>query len=211
MAGLESYGRLGRVKVRPMTAVSALQSMHEDVCHVAEDKGVTILILPFYKREIDGCDGPISESMGSGWRTVNQRVMENAPGSVAVLVDRGLGGGGPTLTLGVCVLFFGGPDGREALALGTRMAEHSEINVTVIRFVDGKVTESVSNGGTTSTDREMERDELDERNKMVDYVEKDIASINIMEEVVEVGRNGEYDLVVVGNGKGGGEDGRLGG
>jgi hypothetical protein len=39
---------------------------------------------------------------------------------------------------GVCVVFFGGPDDREALELAGRMAEHPGVQVTVVRFVDGK-------------------------------------------------------------------------
>lgn len=36
----EAYGQLSRVMVRPMTAVSAIPTMHEDICTVAEDKKV---------------------------------------------------------------------------------------------------------------------------------------------------------------------------
>jgi len=32
-------------------------------------------------------------------------------------------------------MFFGGPDDREALELGGRMAEHPMVEVTVVRFV----------------------------------------------------------------------------
>uniref|UniRef100_A0A452XNP5 Cation/H(+) antiporter C-terminal domain-containing protein n=1 Tax=Aegilops tauschii subsp. strangulata TaxID=200361 RepID=A0A452XNP5_AEGTS len=39
---------------------------------------------------------------------------------------------------GVCVLFFGGPDDREALELAGRMAEHPGVQLTVVRFLDGK-------------------------------------------------------------------------
>ena len=35
----------------------------------------------------------------------------------------------------VAVLFFGGPDDREALSLGLRMAEHPGISMTIISFV----------------------------------------------------------------------------
>jgi hypothetical protein len=32
-------------------------------------------------------------------------------------------------------MFFGGPDDREALELGGRMAEHPVVKVTIVRFV----------------------------------------------------------------------------
>ncbi|OVA06228.1 UspA [Macleaya cordata] len=229
----EAYGQLGRVKVRPMTAISALPTMHEDVCHVAEEKRVTMMILPFHKQGRRGEDGVVAmENVGHGWRMVNQRVLKYAPCSVAVLVDRGLGGGGgqetpgPTSAIsvaqGVCVVFFGGPDDREALEFGGRMAEHPGVTVTVVRFVDAKETEK--NGvilmptpekcteknysfSTAVMDREREK-ELDEiavtefRKRwdgLATYVEKEAS--NIVESVLAIGRSEEYELIVVGKGR----------
>ncbi|KAJ9694675.1 hypothetical protein PVL29_010242 [Vitis rotundifolia] len=138
----EAYGQLGRASVRPTTAISSLSTMHEDICHVAEEKRATMVILPFHKQwKGEGYES--MENMGNGWRGVNQRVLKNSPCSVAVLVDRGFGSGpqqtlGPTSTVikRICILFFGGPDDREALELGARMAEHPAVKVTVIRFVE---------------------------------------------------------------------------
>ena len=80
------------------------------------------------------------ENTGNEWRSVNRRVLGNAPCSVAVFVDRGLGGGeqvGPAeVSRGVCVLFFGGPDDREALELAKRIAEHPGIDVNAVRFLE---------------------------------------------------------------------------
>lgn len=143
----QAYSQLGRVRVRPTTAISALSTMHEDICHVAKEKGVTMIILPFHK-QWRGESNEIEENVGHGWRGVTQRVLKNAPCSVAVLVDRGFGNGaqtpGPTGTVAqrVCVIFFGGPDDREALELGGRMAEHPVVEVTVIRFVEKEGKES---------------------------------------------------------------------
>ena len=39
----EAYGQLSRVTVRPMTTVSAMPTMHENVCNVAEEKKVNNL------------------------------------------------------------------------------------------------------------------------------------------------------------------------
>ena len=153
VGGFQAYRQLGRVAVRPITAVSSLHTMHEDICHMAETKRVTMIILPFHKRwNVDhGCghhhqdrgDANVPENVGHGWRLVNQRVLKNAPCSVAVLVDRGLGSLDPQISSldgsnvveRVCVIFFGGPDDREALELGGRMAEHQAVKVTVVRFL----------------------------------------------------------------------------
>lgn len=141
-----AYGQMGQVIVRTTTAISALSSMHEDICHVAKEKSVPMMILPFHKRwtKTDGPD--VIENMGHGWRGVNQRVLNKAECSVAILVDRGLGNEsqqnvGPAPTQKVCVMFFGGPDDRECLKLGERMVEHPAVNVTLMRFVEGNTAE----------------------------------------------------------------------
>ncbi|KAJ0088174.1 hypothetical protein Patl1_31908 [Pistacia atlantica] len=83
-----AYGQLGRVSVRPTTAISPLATMHEDICYVAEDKRVTMIILPFHKRWRGEGDESM-ENLGHGWPGVNQRVLKHAPCSVGLLVDRG--------------------------------------------------------------------------------------------------------------------------
>ncbi|KAL4294904.1 hypothetical protein HN51_045749 [Arachis hypogaea] len=75
----------------------------------------------------------------SDFKYVNRRVLENAPCSVGILVDRGLGGtshiSASNVSYSITVLFFGGSDDREALAYGARMAEHPGIRLVVLRFV----------------------------------------------------------------------------
>lgn len=99
---------------------------------------VSLIVVPFHKHKAAGADE--METVGHGWRLVNQKVLKEAPCSVAVLVDRGLGGGeqvGPAeVARGVCVVFFGGPDDREALELAARMSEHPGVRVTAVRFVE---------------------------------------------------------------------------
>ncbi|KAF3559714.1 hypothetical protein F2Q69_00015415 [Brassica cretica] len=241
IGGFQAYRQLGRVAVRPITAVSPLPTMHEDICHMAETKRVTMIILPFHKRwnvdhghshhhHQDGGDGNLPENLGHGWRLVNQRVLKNAPCSVAVLVDRGLGSieaqssniDGSNVVERVCVIFFGGPDDREALELAGRMAEHPAVKVTVIRFL---VRETLRSNAvtlrpapskckeknyaflTTNVDPEKEK-ELDEgaledfKNKwkeMVEYKEKE--PNNIIEETLSIGQSQDFDLIVVGRGR----------
>lgn len=227
----QAYGQLGRVSIRPTTAISPLSSMHEDICHMAEDKRVTMIILPFHKqwrRREDGGDEEEVENVGHGWRGVNQKVLKNAPCSVAVLVDRGFNGGsqrtpGATATVAqrVCIVFFGGPDDREALELGGRMAEHPSVKVTVVRFIekDGfeangvilrpsldKSREKSYTFSTAIMNREKEK-ELDEgavvefRNKWDGVAEYTEVSSNIVSGVMEIGQSGDYDLMVVGKGR----------
>ncbi|KAJ4979509.1 hypothetical protein NE237_010289 [Protea cynaroides] len=226
----KAYGQLGRVKARTMTAISALHTMHEDVCHVAEEKRASMVILPFHKH--GRMDGEM-ENIGHSWRVVNQKILKEAPCSVAVLVDRGLGGDGPkrntpspsaTVAQGVCVVFFGGPDDREALELGGRMAEHPGVRVTVVRFLE---EEAPTNGdimmrpspencseknysfSTAVMDREREK-ESDEAavegfrkrwEGMAEYTETVVSNDSVVERVVAIGSRGEYELIIVGKGR----------
>ena len=119
-----------------MTAISPMNNIHEDICTSAERKGASIIILPFHKQQ--RFDGAL-EVTRNDYRWVNRGVLEHAPCSVGILVDRGLGGSTYVSASNVCstitVLFFGGSDDREALAYGARMAEHPGISLTVIHFI----------------------------------------------------------------------------
>ena len=131
----EAYGQLSSVSVRPMTAISSLDNIHEDICTSAHQKRVAMILLPFHKHQ--RLDGGL-ESLGSSFHAVNDRVFRHAPCSVGILVDRGLGGttqvSASEVSYQVVVPFFGGRDDREALAYGMRMAEHPGIMLTVMKF-----------------------------------------------------------------------------
>lgn len=224
----QAYSQLGRVSVRPTTAISALPTMHEDICHVAEDKRVAMIILPFHRSWRGEGDEAVEDNVGHGWRGVNQRVLKHAPCSVAVLVDHGFWGGsetpGPDMSAvqRVCVLFFGGPDDREALELGVRMAEHPVVKLTVVRFVEkpeargneitlrpslSKCREKSYSFSTAHMNREKEK-ELDEAavaefrgrwDGTAGYMEK--VAGNVVEQVLAIGQSKDYDLLVMGRGR----------
>lgn len=131
----EAYGQLRSVTVRPMTAISSLDNIHEDICTSAHQKRVAMILIPFHKHQrLDGS----MESLGHAFHAVNQRVLRHAPCSVGILVDRGLGGttqvAAREVSFKVVVPFFGGRDDREALAYGMRLAEHPGIMLKVVKF-----------------------------------------------------------------------------
>jgi hypothetical protein len=132
----QAYGHLSSVNVRPMTAISSLNNIHEDICSSAHQKRVAMILLPFHQHQrVDGN----MESLGHSFRVMNGLVLSHAPCSVGILVDRGLGGTtqvhASDVSYNVVVAFFGGCDDREALAYGMRMAEHPGIRLTVIKFI----------------------------------------------------------------------------
>ncbi|GMH14968.1 hypothetical protein Nepgr_016809 [Nepenthes gracilis] len=126
------------VSIQPLTAISPYSSMHEDICNLAEDKRVSFIIIPFHKQQT--VDGGM-EATNPAFRIVNQNILANAPCSVGILVDRGLSGftrlATSQVSHNIAVLFFSGPDDREALAYAWRMSEHSGITVNVMKFVAG--------------------------------------------------------------------------
>ncbi|CDY69175.1 BnaCnng62230D [Brassica napus] len=137
----EGYQHLRAVAVRPMTAISDLSTIHEDICTSAHQKRVAMILLPFHKHQrMDGA----MESIGHAFHEVNKRVLQQAPCSVGILVDRGLGGASHVVASEVdykiVVPFFGGLDDREALAYGMKMVEHPGITLTILKFVASRGT-----------------------------------------------------------------------
>ncbi|KAL5981761.1 Cation/H(+) antiporter 19 [Asimina triloba] len=136
VVAFEAYRQLSSVTIRPMTAISDYASIHDDICSSARQKRAALIILPFHKHQrLDGA----MDSLGPDFHHINRCVLLHAPCSVAVLVDRGLGGTtqvpASNVSFSAVVLFFGGPDDREAVAYGSRIAEHPGIALTVMRFV----------------------------------------------------------------------------
>ncbi|XP_055822230.1 cation/H(+) antiporter 15-like [Solanum dulcamara] len=210
----------GCVCVQPLTAISPYSTMHEDICVLAEEKRVALIIIPFHKQQT--VDGGL-EITNPSFRTINQNVLANAPCSVGILVDRGLTGSTRStmnqISHHVAVLFFGGPDDREALAYAWRMSEHPNINLTVMRFLPGETatrSESSNNKNdhsilTVETERDREK-QLDEEyvtefrtktgnDESIVYTER---VVNHGEETVAAIRSidNSHDLFIVGRGEG---------
>ncbi|XP_020592999.1 cation/H(+) antiporter 15-like [Phalaenopsis equestris] len=200
IAAFETYEQhTGGVSVQPITAVSPFSTMHEDVCSIAEDHHVALIIIPFHK--IHSVDGGM-EVIHPSIRMLNANVFKHAPCSVGLLVDRGL-----SSTVGVnrlqhlrhvVVLFFGGADDREALAYAWRMAEHPAVSMTVLRFI-GKGEEV----------GEQDEQYVSEfrlnfvSNESVVYVEKVVSNSEETVGVIRGLMEGErHDLYVVGRGSG---------
>ncbi|KAL5551896.1 hypothetical protein UlMin_002072 [Ulmus minor] len=138
VVAFEAFQQLSRVSIRPMTAISAMANIDEDICESAEMKGTAMIILPYHKHQ--RLDGTL-ETTRNEFRVVNKKVLDKAPCSVGILVDRGLGGtthiSASNVSSKYTILFFGGRDDREALAYGRRMAEHPGITLNVVHFLAG--------------------------------------------------------------------------
>ncbi|GBG60795.1 hypothetical protein CBR_g12533 [Chara braunii] len=131
----QAYGRVAKILVRPMIAIATTSQMHEDICSTAAEKRANMIIVPFHKDSaLDG----LLDVAHPGFHHVNRNVLRHAPCSVGILVDRGIGNSShiPSneVTYHILILFFGGQDDRECLALGRRMLERPNAVVRVVRF-----------------------------------------------------------------------------
>ncbi|XP_051151129.1 cation/H(+) antiporter 18-like [Andrographis paniculata] len=136
VVAFEAFQHLSHVSIQPTTAISSMHSMHEDICNSAAAKNVAMIILPFHKHQT--IEGTL-ETTRDGFRHVNRKVLEHAPCSVGILVDRGLGGtshvASSNVDYTITAFFFGGHDDREALSYGALMAEHPGISLNVVQFI----------------------------------------------------------------------------
>eukprot|EP00257_Ricinus_communis_P017317 XP_015575729.1 cation/H(+) antiporter 15 [Ricinus communis] len=127
----------GRTTIQSFTSISSFDMMHLDIFRLAVDRRASILIMPFHKKW--AIDGNV-ESTNTCIRRLNSNVLERAPSSVGILVDRGILKGplnivSSKMKFKVAVIFLGGPDDAESLAYGARMARHYSVILTVIRFL----------------------------------------------------------------------------
>ncbi|RDX76324.1 Cation/H(+) antiporter 15, partial [Mucuna pruriens] len=213
---------VGHAQVQPLTAISPYSTMHEDICNLAEEKRVSIVIIPFHKQQT--VDGEMEDTIPA-FRMVNHNLLQNSPCSVGILVDRGLNGSnrllGNQASHQVVVLYFGGPDDREALAYGWRMSRHSRVRLTVMHFIprkDETQTPQTDNMSQANVDRSFTSIKSEGENKLdeeyinefkwviknddsVVYIDK---YVNNGEETVAAIRSMDNanDLFIVGRGQG---------
>ncbi|KAL5832827.1 hypothetical protein ACOSQ3_016501 [Xanthoceras sorbifolium] len=138
-AFVEYESRNPAVSVHPLSAVSPYNTMHEDICNLAEDNHVAMILVPFHKEAT--ADGGL-QGENRNVKEVNQKLLDAAPCSVGIFVDRGLGSSSLTDAnsglLRLAVIFIGGLDDQEALSYGWKMAGGTQyVSLTVVRFLPG--------------------------------------------------------------------------
>ncbi|PSR95784.1 Cation/H(+) antiporter like [Actinidia chinensis var. chinensis] len=183
----------GSVCTQAFTAISPHKLMHEDICTLALNKLASLIILPFHKKW--AVDGSI-ESEDLPLRSLNCKILEMAPCSVGILIDRGLLRGDHLSESSQCValIFFGGNDDQEALIYAKRMVGKPGIILTVVRFISKTVVDEKENT--------LDSDTLN------DVISFGGGSVSFVEEVVKDGPEtalilremvNEFDLIIVGN------------
>ncbi|CAF2065740.1 hypothetical protein Bca4012_102309 [Brassica carinata] len=220
---IDSFAKDSKILIQQVKLVTQMVSMHEEICNATEDLRVNIVFLPFHKHQrIDGK----TTNDGEHFRQMNRNVLRHAPCSVGIFVDRNITGFQQPHGFGsvqnVAVLFFGGPDDREALALCKWFANNTLIHLTIIQFVpeDSHPESPVRNAttrdssevlidvqGRGQSEHEADRSLLEEfHNRFVStgqvgFIEKRVSNgphtLTVLREIEEL-----YSLFVVGKSRG---------
>ncbi|XP_054818418.1 cation/H(+) antiporter 15-like isoform X2 [Prosopis cineraria] len=194
------HERGGLVTLRCYKGISPYETMHNDVCYMALEKRVTFIVIPFQKKWIYG-GKPVSSFP---FKHLTKNVLEKAPCSVGVLVDRG---NQPNFWCDhfvreplyqVAVFFFGGADDREALALARRMLDQPNVYITLVYF-----SSSTEIAAGTERSKMLDTQTLSDfrlsafRNQRISYKEARVMDgrdvLSTVEDIDNV-----YDLVMVG-------------
>lgn len=190
----------GTVLVNAFTAIAPYATMHDEICSLALEKRASLVIIPFHQQwKLQGTE----ELSEKPIRTFNLKILNSAPCSVGILVDRGtLSGNIKTMKsrpfYRIVVIFLGGADDREALSYAMRMAEHPDVGITVIQFL----LESKKRGKNLVS-RELDFEMIDKfkranMHKMRHIYREEVVYESL--EVINVIRSLQnlYDLVLVG-------------
>ncbi|GMI97687.1 cation/H+ exchanger 4 [Hibiscus trionum] len=193
------------VSVNVFTAVSPPHSMYEDICNLAMNCSTSFIILPFHRRWYT--DGSI-ESEDETVRSLNFDILEKAPCSVGILVEGRrnlrssnlrdtLSSSNNSPTFNIAVIFLGGRDDWEAIAIGKRISQDESVTLTVIHL------KAANNLGmiladTGTDDRTLDNEMLSHIKGSVDsYIEEQVndgpETSNFLRAVV-----GNYQLIIVG-------------
>ncbi|RDX97791.1 Cation/H(+) antiporter 4, partial [Mucuna pruriens] len=190
------------LQVSTFTSISPVELMYDDVCTLALNKHTSLIVLPFHKKW--SSDGTGIEIEDETLRDLNFRVMDRAPCSVGILIERAQMTHvfSPETPYTVCLLFVGGKDDREALFFAKRMTKNPHVRLTVVRFLASslEINNSKDKDWQGMLDTEILHD-IKVNNKVGE------ASVNYLEKTVKDGPHTallirslvtQYDLIIVG-------------
>jgi len=184
----------GAAIVNPYTAISPLNLMHEDVCHLALDKVSSIIILPFHRKW--SSDGNL-EYDDKNIRSLNRKILEKSPCSVGILVTRVVHQTDSLLRL--ALVFLGGRDDREALYLAKRAARVSSVELVIYHIVHKNTSEKDKECMDAVLDKAVLKDAYEEHSRMENATFREITvedgsqTLDVLRGMVE-----EHDFIIVG-------------
>ncbi|KAF8036849.1 hypothetical protein BT93_C2540 [Corymbia citriodora subsp. variegata] len=135
MRAFENYAANSNhsVKVKPYTATAPYKTMHEFICRLAQDECVPLVVLPFHgSQEMSNVPKIVA------LRNLAVKIQAYAPCTIGTLVDTNMHyctSKSTAFSGRVGVIFVGGTDDREALALALRMVGRPNVSVTVVHII----------------------------------------------------------------------------
>nr|XP_010917365.1 cation/H(+) antiporter 15 [Elaeis guineensis] len=187
----------GQVPVQPFTAIAPHRTMHQDICSLALEKNAAFIIVPFMRDA--GEDGEADRPN----RTIISNVLSQATCTVGILILKdGTVLPNPTNSKqNIGVLFWGGPDDREALSYAACLARHPSVHLSVTRFVAAmdQDTDTKEMAWDEKVVEELKREHSLNENVVIQEVvskdvEKTVAQIKSIDN--------QYDLIIVGRSQG---------
>ncbi|KAK9748456.1 hypothetical protein RND81_02G058800 [Saponaria officinalis] len=190
--------------------LSTFNNMHQEICNLVDDSMISLLVLPFH----NAFQGGVKQVDGhTGFRYVNKKVLRNAPCTIAIMVDRGLGAveqlskSSSAGSFNVAVIFIGGKDDREALAYAGRVAYHRGVKLTIMRFLVDTDAENSTRPKTSQQEEEMKLDDECFANFYekyvtggnVSYLEKHLVN-SVQAYSTLRSLEGQYGLFIIGRG-----------
>ncbi|KFK32329.1 hypothetical protein AALP_AA6G227900 [Arabis alpina] len=192
------------ISIDTFTCIANPNHMQDDICWLALDKAVTLIILPFHRTwSLDRTSVVADSEM---IRFLNFHVLKQAPCSVGILVERHIVNKKQESqeSLKVCAIFVGGKDDREALAYAKRMACQENVILTVLRLL----ASGNSSKEATGWDQMLDTVELRElmRNNDAGMLKEESSTIYLEQEIVDGADTSmllrsmafDYDLFIVG-------------
>ncbi|KAJ3674435.1 hypothetical protein LUZ60_005051 [Juncus effusus] len=194
--------RSAGINVMPFTSVAPLNSMHHDICSLVLEKNIALVIVPYPKKY------SIADLEAS---TATHRlvplVLENAPCSVGIMVYHGT-----TRIMEdshwqyhVCVIFWGGADDRESIAISSRMARHPGVYISVIRFLTSGSTTNEKDVAANDDDKKVLDDKMiaelqvaNAGNNRVTVSEVSVSNVDQVISTIQAIGNDKYDLLIAG-------------
>lgn len=157
---IDAFTSETKIPIHKIKDVSSFEGIDKDVCNWVAELRSAMVLLPFHKHQrIDGKMELGLEEI----RTINQKVIRDAPCSVGIYVDKGQTGfqqpHGSSRVQDVAILFFGGPDDREALACTRSMVAQDHVYVTLVRFLSAE-SPSVKSRPSTNEHSQLQDDEF---------------------------------------------------
>ncbi|XP_019059730.1 PREDICTED: cation/H(+) antiporter 6A-like isoform X2 [Tarenaya hassleriana] len=190
------------------TSLSIAKHMHEDICWLALAKSLSLILLPFHRTWSVDRSAIVSDDVTM--RNVNRNILRRAPCSVGILVYR-KPIWNPQMTdshCKVCLIFVGGKDDMEALALANRMRRmNKEISLTFLRFIpESSLSESMGNMQDLMDRKEIMEMNIDGskvgNNHPVTYIDREVSD-GLETSVILRSMAHGYDLFIVGRSSGG--------